>query len=803
MADVKPLSPRELCRSADASRFAWQTTADLADLPGLLGQDRAVEALGFGLGLRRDGFNVFALGPSGVGKLDAVRRTVEQAAADAPTPSEWAYVANFADPRRPRALELPAGRAAPLRRAMEKLLEELRAAIPASFESDDYRGRRKLLDERANEQGERAFSALQKDAEAEGIAVLRTPMGVAMAPTRNGEVMEPDEFQKLPEADQERLKEALARLQKRLQELLSELPALAARHREVVRKLNQEVAAFTVSHLLEGLRASFADVPAVGAHLDALQADVLENLDEFVAPEKAEGRDRRTRDPRPLRRYSVNVIVDHECRTGAPVVHEDHPSHGNLLGRVEHLSEFGSLVTDLTLIQGGALHRANGGYLLLDARRLLQQPYAWEELKRALRSRQIRIRSLGELLSFISTVTLEPEPIPLDVKVLLVGDRMIYYLLAEYDPEFLELFKVAADFDESFERTPQSEDLYARLLATLARRAGLLSLDRSGVARTIDHAVRLAGDAERLSTRTDPLTDLLREADHRARARGAAVLEAGDVQAAIDGQERRAGRIPERMLDQVRDGTVLIDTRGAVVGQVNGLTVMQLGGHTFGRPARITASVRLGAGGKVLDIEKEVALGGPIHSKGVLILSGFLGARFGAERPLSLQASLVFEQSYGGVEGDSASCAELVVLLSAIAGVPIKQSIALTGSVNQHGQVQAVGGVTEKVEGFFDVCRAAGLRGDEGVVLPASNVRHLMLRRDVVEAAERGQFRVYPVSTVDEAIELLTGLPAGERGPDGAYPEGSFNARVEARLRTLTEKAKAFAAPEKKPEAAS
>jgi lon-related putative ATP-dependent protease len=483
--------------------------------------------------------------------------------------------------------------------------------------------------------------------------------------------------------------------------------------------------------------------------------------------------------------------VDNSACSGAPVVYDDHPSHANLVGRVEHLAELGSLVTDFRLIRAGDLHRANGGYLIIDARKVITQPLAWDELKRALRSRQIRIESMAQTMGLTTTASLDPEPIPLDLKVVLVGERLIYYLLAEHDPEFLELFKVAADFDEIVPRDADTELLFARLLGTLARREGLRPLDPGGVARAIEHGARLAADAERLSVHSESLADVLREADHVAAAAGRPVLTGQDVRAAIDAQRGRAGRLHERIVDEIRRGTILIDTSGARVGQVNGLSVLQLGPVALGRPSRITASVRLGSG-RVVDIEREVELGGPIHSKGVMILAGFVGARYTADRPLSLHASLVFEQSYSGVEGDSASCAELCALLSALAEVPIRQSLAVTGSVNQHGEVQAVGGVNEKIEGFYDLCAARGLSGDQGVIIPASNVKHLMLRDDVVEAVEVGRFRVWGIETVDQALELLTGTSAGARDDAGRFPDGSVNQRVESRLEALAEKARSF-----------
>jgi lon-related putative ATP-dependent protease len=470
------------------------------------------------------------------------------------------------------------------------------------------------------------------------------------------------------------------------------------------------------------------------------------------------------------------------------------------VGRVEHRAQMGALLTDFDLIKPGALHKANGGYLIVDARKLLLEPYAWEALKRTLQSGEIRVESLGQMLSPVSTISLEPDPIPLDVKIALYGEPMLYYLLYQLDPDFAELFKVEADFSDRLDRDDGNQQLYARMIATLVRQEELRPFDRAALARVIERSARLVGDAKKLSTQTLDISDLLREADFWAGESGNDTVRAENVQQAIEAQIYRADRIRERMQEAIQRDIVLIDTEGERVGQVNGLSVLMLGNFSFGRPSRITARVRLGKG-DVLDIEREVELGGPLHSKGVLILAGFLGARYAGEQPLSLSASLVFEQSYGGVDGDSASSAELYALLSAIAEVPIRQSLAVTGSVNQHGGVQAIGGVNEKIEGFFDVCQARGFNGAQGVLIPASNVQHLMLRQDVVEAVEAGQFHVYPVETIDQGIEILTGLPAGEPDETGAYPEDSVNYRVKQRLAELAEKRQAFSGPGKEAEA--
>jgi lon-related putative ATP-dependent protease len=801
MTTVQPLPPEKLCQACDPAQFEFETTDELEDLIDVVGQDRAVEAIRFGIGIQRDGYNLFALGPSGTGKRTTIRQFLDQKAADEPVPPDWCCVNNFEQPHKPQALKLPPGQGVVLRDDMEKLIEELRTAIPAAFESEDYRTRKQEIEEEFKEQQEKAFNEVQQQAQERGISLIRTPVGLAFAPLREGEVVSPEEFQKLPEEERKQVEADIAELQERLQETIHQVHQWERETRERVKELDREITMFAVGHFIDELRQKYAELPDVVDYLDAVQQDVIENVDEFRKPEETPqimgvplppalvG-------PSVFRRYQVNVLVDHSESDGAPVIYEDHPTYNNLVGRIEHLAQMGALVTDFNLIKSGALHRANGGYLILDARQLLLQPYAWDGLKRTLRSREVRIESLGQALSLVSTVSLEPETIPLDVKVILIGERLLYYLLYQLDPDFSELFKVEADFNEDISRTPENNLLYARLVATMVRRNDLRPFDRGGVARVIEHSARTAGDAEKMSVHLLSIADLLREADYWADVAGNGAVTADDVQRAIEAQINRADRLRERVQERIRRGTILIDTTGERVGQVNGLSVIGLGNFAFAQPSRITARVRMGKG-EVVDIEREVELGGPIHSKGVLILSGFLGARYAAKRPLSLSASLVFEQSYGGVEGDSASMAELCALLSALAEAPIKQSLAITGSVNQHGEAQPIGGVNEKIEGFFDVCKARGLTGEQGVIVPASNAQHLMLRRDVVEAVEAGQFQVYPVQTVDQAVELLTGVPAGERDEAGDFPEGSVNQLVEARLVELAEKQRAFTTPPK------
>lgn len=795
MTTPLPLEPRQLHHPCDPALFDFQTTVELEDLGEIIGQMRAMDAVRFGTGIRHDGYNLFVLGPSGIGKHSMVRQFLEKKASDERAPADWCYLNNFVEPHKPRALRLPSGRGAQLRLHMGRLVDYLRTAIPALFESDEYRAKTEAIQEEFNKRQEQVLKELGDDAEKQEVVLLRTPDGFAFAPTRNREVIPPDDYEKLPEEEKKRVEAAIAALQERLEKILRHVPQWRKEQSERVKQLDRETALSVVEHMLNELRPVYADLPEVLKYFDVVQQDMVEHVDDFRKEEESSSFSGMTIvTHQSFHRYQVNVLVTNGTKLTAPIVTEDNPTYSNLIGRVEHIAQFGALVTDFTLIKPGALHRANGGYLLLDVRKVLVQPFAWEGLKRALQAREIHIESLGQMYSLISTVSLEPEPIPLDAKIILFGDRLFYYLLQEFDPDFGELFKVAVDFEERIERNADSQLLYARLIATLTRKDALLPFNRSATARVIEHGARLVGDAERLSAHMRSVADLLREADYWAREAGHEVVDAGDVQQAIDTRIRRQDRLRDQLYDEILRGTLMIATQGAVIGQVNGLTVIELGGFVFSQPTRITATTRLGEG-ELINIEREVELSGAIHSKGVLILSSFLAARYASNQPLALSASLVFEQSYGFVEGDSASLAELCALLSNLASVPVKQSLAVTGSVNQFGQVQVIGAVNEKIEGFFDICTARGLTGEQGVLIPAANVNHLMLRRDVVAAAEAGRFRVYAVETVDQAITILTGLPAGEADATGCYPENSVNRRVAARLAELTEIGKSFVQP--------
>ena len=795
MSQTKPLDADKLRTDCDPTQFRFDTTAELGDPDRMLGQDRALEALEFGVGISRDGYNLYALGETGSGRHHLLREYLSRQAAGRPVPQDVCYVFNFDEPHNPRCLLTPPGRARRFKADMAQLVDDLEAALPVAFESDEYQARAQEIHDEFEHRREEAFTALAREATAMDIRLVRTPGGFAFAPVVDDAVIEPEVFAKLSDDEKKRIEQQVSDLQDKLAAILRSVPQWQRDAREKLKSLNREVAMYTVGHLIDALEGSHGDIDGIAGYLAAVREDIVDNTNAFLGSDgDGDGAVPRGHDGSALNRYKVNLLIDRDGDEGAPVVYEDHPLYQNIVGRVEHVSLLGALTTDFTLIKPGALHRANGGFLILDARKLLSQPYAWEGLKRALKSGVIRLESLGEMFSLVSTVTIDPEPVPLEVKVALVGDRLLYYLLYSYDPEFEELFKVSADFDDRIDRSDDNLQAYAVMIGGLARRDGLLALDRGGVSRVIEQAAREADHADKLSTRLSRIADLLHQADHWARQDGKTLIDAASVTRAIDRRERRVDRIRERTLEQILRGTVLIDTEGKRVGQVNGLAVLDVADHTFGSPVRITATARIGEG-EVVDIEREVELGGSLHSKGVFILSAFLAARYAAEQPLSVAASLVFEQSYGAVEGDSASLGELCALLSALGDVPIRQDLAITGSVNQHGAAQAIGGVNEKIEGFFAVCEARGLTGRQGVIVPAANVQHLMLDTSVVTAVREGRFNVYAVTTVDEAMEILADRPAGAVDDTGAYPEGTINRTVADRLHQLAQKRHEFSRP--------
>jgi lon-related putative ATP-dependent protease len=792
---LSPLQPDQLYQSTDPTQFSFETSDQAEELTEIIGQPRALEAIRFGTGMQGRGYNIFALGPSGTGKRSLLKKFFEEKASSETIPHDWCYVHNFDQDHKPQAIQLPPGMGTKFQTDMDQFVDELRNSLSTAFESDEYRTRRRMVESEIEERQEAAFEELQAKATKDSFALLRTPAGLVFAPVKDGEVIPPDDFNQLPEENRQEMEKRVQVLQKELQILLQQIPVWQRELRGNIRELNNEITEVAVISILSDLKTEYSSIPQVLDYLEAVQKDVVENASRLIEGAEDEEKPKdglsltaslapRRSGPSLMRRYKVNLLVDNQSSQGAPVIFEENPTYSNLIGRVEQMARMGALVTDFSLIKPGSLHLANGGYLVMDARKLLIQPYAWEALKRALETQQVRIESPSEMLGMLSTISLEPQPIPLNVKVALLGDRMLYYLLSQSDPEFSELFKVQADFAEEVPRTDDNQELYARMIATLARRNEMRPLHREAIARVIEHCAREVGDSQRLTIQVNHIVDLLNEADYWASENGDQIINRADIQKAIDARTYRADRVRERYQENILRETIMISTQGSQIGQINGLSVVQMGEFSFGFPSRITASIRRGKG-DVINIEREVELSGPIHSKGVLILAGFLGQRYASDEPLSLSASLVFEQSYSGVEGDSASSAELYALLSAISSVPIKQSLAVTGSVNQHGQVQAIGGVNEKIEGFFDICKERGLTGDQGVLIPETNVKHLMLRQEIRDAVEEGLFSVFPISEIDQGIELLTGIPMGEPDQDGKYPPDTISGKVQARLEKL------------------
>jgi lon-related putative ATP-dependent protease len=778
---TQELSPDQLRRACDPASFPFETTAELPLTPEIIGQPRATQAIEFGLDIAGPGYNIFVLGPGGTGRTTTIQRFLAQRAARQPTPDDWVYVHNFRQPRQPRAIRLPAGMGARFRDDMAALVAELRQAIPRAFEAESYRQARSRIEQDFQAAQESLLKELEAEARKQGFTVLRTATGLALVPVKDGQPIPSEVFQQLPAEEQERLAAVHRQLEGTVKATLRRLREREREAREAVRQLDREVAAYTVGHAVDELEARYADQEEVGEYLEEVRADIVERVEEFKQeeppPPEAE-----PVPVNPFQRYLVNLLVDNSEQQGTPVVVEPNPIYANLMGRIEHEMRFGTAVTDFTKLRAGALHRANGGYLVLRARDVLADPLAWQALKRALSDGVIPLEERGAAL--VSVVTLNPEPIPLDVKVVLMGSPALYYYLYGVDEDFRKLFKVKADFSTDMERTPETEHLYALFIRARCEEEGLRPFDRAGVARVVEHGSRLAEDQRRLSTRFGEITDLLREADYWAGQAEREVVTAEDVERAVAERTYRSNRVEEEVRRVIAEGTLLIATEGEMVGQVNGLALNAVGDHVFGRPTRITARTYVGRSG-VVDIQREVKLSGPTHGKGVLTLAGYLGGQYAGERPLTLSASLSFEQTYDEVHGDSASLAELYALLSSLSGLPVRQGIAVTGSVDQQGQVQPVGGVTHKIEGFFQICQERGLTGDQGVIIPAANRHNLMLREEVIQAVAEGKFHIYPIATVDEGIELLTGVPAGERRGKGKFPRGTVHARVMRRLQEL------------------
>lgn len=782
----------ELRNAVNPASLDFLSTSELDPLTGLLGQERGMDAVALGAHVRADKFNIFAVGPLGAGKLTAVHNLLKEVVPKWDTPSDWVYVNNFRQPHRPLAMELSSGQGPQFSSLMIGLVDELRVGLPALFDSEEYTARRRVIDLSFESDQEDAIDNLVDLALSKDIQLVRTASGFTMVPMEDGEILEPEEFAGKPISERRVVEAKIKDLERQLTEILERLPVQQKERAEKLQSLNEDLAKTAVQASLTRVRAAFPTHKNILSYLDEVETDLIRHVGLFMGEETSNvmvrGNISSEDDPQ-FRRYMVNVLVTSgqakglsgEAQTGAPIIKEMNPTLSNLVGSVETLSEMGMVNTDFTLIKAGALHLANGGVLLLDARKLLQNDYAWEGLKRALLSRTVRIDSPIDDGTVYRPISLNPEPIPLNVKVVLFGDSDLYHRLNDGDPEFAQIFKIQAEFDELIDRTPESEIAYARLVAAVVARQKLKPVDVVGVARLIEQSIRQSGDSEKIQINFVTLQDILHEADYWAGQAGRKSTTHEDISKTLKLRDERASHLKRKLKEDVLRDIQMVGTEGAVTGQINGLSVLDQGNFTFGRPNRITARVRMGAG-RVVDIEREVELGGPLHSKGVMILWGYLAGTYARDMPLSLSASLVFEQSYGGVDGDSASAAELFALLSALSQIPIKQGIAVTGSINQHGDMQAIGGVNEKIEGFFDLCKERGLTGSQGVIIPHSNRVHLMLREDVVAACGRGKFHVYAINHVNEGLEILTGVSAGNPSKSGSFPRGSVNRAVEERL---------------------
>ena len=791
---ITKLTSEQLYRKCDAAKFDFTTTADLEERLSALGQDRAICAVELGINIKSRGYNLFCLGPEGTGKTSLVKRILEKEGKQRPTPDDWAYVYNFDEPHKPIAVNFPAGAAAGFAKDMEEFAYAMEHDLPEAVKNELYEEQLSVIREKYQEKRNDYVKVLQKKAKGKKVSLLHMPMGVVVAPMKNGEIISPDVFDTLSDDEKNEIMADLNAMQEEIAQHQDDAPGWEEKQTEEIKKLQEKLVKDAIKKPINDIKQKYRGNKKVAEYLKAVQNYILENIPSFVPNYDQDSKPQTEEEPMAgllsqlknqqeedkYSKFKVNVVVKNVPDSGAPIVLLDHPTQGNLVGKVERIQQFGALITDFTLIKGGALHRANGGFLLIDARKLLLQPYSWDSLKRALASKEIKIEAPSEDTSF-STISLDPQPIPLDVKVVMTGDAELYDLLSERDPDFSDYFKVEADFGMIIDRTDENEVEYAKLIGSLTKKKNLRSLNKQAVARVIEYSSRLADDSEKLTAHVSSIGDLLKEADYWARKSKASQIGKNHVDQAIKSQIYRSDRVNRAMLEQIDKGTILLDVKGERVGQINGLVVYNFTRNSFGKPTRITTQVRLGRG-EVINIEREVAMSGPIHSKGVLILQALIANRFAKRSPLSLSASIVFEQSYGGVDGDSASSTEYYCMLSAIANLPIKQSLAVTGSINQFGEIQPIGGVNEKIEGFFEVCKYNGLTGKQGVIVPRTNVVNLMLREDVLEAVENGQFSIYAIDDVDDGIELLTGIPAGKADKRGRFPKGTVNYMVQQSL---------------------
>jgi lon-related putative ATP-dependent protease len=792
---INKLPVEKLRRECDANFMQCESTKNLVPLSEIIGQERAVRALNFGLGIKDHGFNMYVAGYPGTGRKTAVKNFVEAQAKVQPVPPDWCYVNNFANPYEPKAIKLPAGKGKEFRDDTKNFIENVvRNALPKAFESEDYAARRDATIRGLENQRKQLIDELSAKAQREGFVIQTTPIGLLLIPVLDGKPLSEEEMLALPQKMKDKLQEKREKLETEFRNTMRQLIDMERKIHEALKKLNKEVALYAIGNQVESLIEKYKDTPEVTTYLKDVQNDILDNLQQFIKRGESQQQlpfQMPWMKEEPFKKYEANVVIDNSDTKGAPVVVETNPTYPNLLGKTEKEAQFGALTTDFTMIRAGSIHKANGGYLIIPVEELLRNPFSYDGLKRDLRDGHLVIEEPEERYGFLSVKTLKPQPIPLTAKVILIGNPYIYQMLFGLDTDFKELFKVKAEFDTVMDRTDEKVKQYAAFVCMLCEKENLKHLDGTGLAKIVEYSSRLAEDQYKLSTQFSYIADIIRESNYYASQENAEFINGNHVKKAIEEKIYRSKLIQEKIQEMIERGFFLIDTIAEKVGQVNGLSVMGLDDFAFGNPSRVTASIGLGREG-VIDIEREAKMGGPIHTKGVLILSGYINDKYARDKLLSLSARLVFEQNYEGVEGDSASSTELYAILSALSGLPIKQNIAVTGSVNQKGEVQAIGGVNEKIEGFFEVCKLKGLTGQQGVMIPESNVQNLMLKEEVVEAVKAGQFNIYSVKTIAEGIEVVTGTKAGERRADGTFEEGTVNYLVDKQLREMAEKLKEY-----------
>lgn len=789
------ISPEQLRWHCDGTAFAFQSTADIPPLKGLVEQERPIRAIRFGLGIASPGYNIYVSGLTGTGKTTVIKQFLDEIACTLPKPDDWCFVYNFRDPNAPTALNMPAGEAKVLKAEMDELVRHLKTNIPKAFDSKEYeQSAHALIHENQNLQ-QSLFNQLSERARADGFLLEISKMGVSVVPIVDGNPVSPEQYQALDEAIKAGIETKREALQQEIDAFLRQVRDINKASRDQINEMNRRVGMYVVGMKIENIKEQHAHLPKAIAYLDDVQDYILSHLDDF----KDDGQKQETpptgklsleAPADPFIKYRVNIVVDNTDVQGAPVVIETNPTYYNIFGRMDRWTQLGTLQTDFTMIQAGAYMKANGGFLVMNAHDVLLNFGVWETLKRTVKNKEVRIEDLSVQYGLVPVAGMRPGPIPTNVKVIMIGNQMIYHLLYEMDEDFRKIFKVKADFDSQMDNDARSLQSYASFISNRCHHEHLLHFDPSGVAEVVEYGARLVDDQQKLSSRFSDVADIVREASYWALQEGQETVSATHVRRAVDEKYFRSNLVEERLREFITEGTIMVDVTGEAVGQVNGLAVLDLGDIRFGKPSRITAKTFMGKSG-VIDIERESKMSGKIYEKGVLILSGYLGASYAQERPLSLSASICFEQSYEGVDGDSASSTELYALLSSLSNVPIKQGIAVTGSVNQHGMIQPIGGVNQKIEGFFDVCKAKRLTGDQGVMIPIQNVKNLMLRQDVVDAVRQGKFHIYAVSSILEGIEILTGLPAGVK-TNGSYPEGTINQRVEQCLKEFADGLKRF-----------